>query len=130
MQNIRFNLAIMRAVRGRLTQREVALATGLSQKTLSALETGTSKGVEFATLAKLCQFLNCAPNDLLILEEDVDDTPPSKESLAKAKEIVSRGLQKALGSPVKTPEEVWAEFDAVRLKIVAEIEANQSSENA
>ena len=61
---VRFNLAFMRLVRGKLTQRDVALGTGLSQKTLSALETGASQGVEFGTIAKLCDYLRCTPNDL------------------------------------------------------------------
>jgi putative transcriptional regulator len=120
MKNVRFNLALMRAMRGKLTQREVSLATGLSQKTLSALETGSSKGVEFATLAKLCQFLKCAPNDLLILEDELEDVPPSKESLSKAREIIGRGLERAMSAPKKTPEEIWADFDALRNKILAQ----------
>jgi DNA-binding Xre family transcriptional regulator len=119
MKHIRFNLALMRATRGKLTQREVSLATGLSQKTLSALETGSSKGIDFATLAKLCQFLKCAPNDLLSLEDDIEDVPPSPESLAKAKEIVGRGLERAMSAPKKTPDEIWADFDALRDKIQA-----------
>jgi putative transcriptional regulator len=117
MKQVRFNLALMRATRGKLTQREVSLATGLSQKTLSALETGSSKGIEFSTLAKLCRFLKCAPNDLLILEDEIEDIPPSKESLAKAKEIIGRGLERAMSAPKKTPEEIWADFDTLRTKI-------------
>jgi putative transcriptional regulator len=122
MKQVRFNLALMRATRGKLTQREVALATGLSQKTLSALETGASKGVEFSTLAKLCQFLKCAPNDLIILEDIIEDTPPSKESLAKAKDIVARGLERAMTAPKKTPDEIWADFDSLRTKIQASLD--------
>ncbi len=124
MQKVRFNLAVLRATRGKLTQREVSLATGLSQKTLSALETGSSKGVEFATLAKLCQFLKCMPNDLLILEDEIEFVAPSEKSLSKAKEIISKGLERAMNAPRKTPEEVWADFDALRNKIAAQ-NANQ-----
>jgi len=124
MKQVRFNLAVMRAMRGRLTQREVSLATGLSQKTLSALETGSSKGVEFATLAKLCQFLKCLPSDLLILDDEIEDVPPSKESLSKAKEIIGKGLERAMSTPRKTPDEIWANFDALRNKILAD-DANQ-----
>ena len=100
-----------------LTQRDVSLATGLSQKTLSALETGASKGVEFSTLAKLCEFLKCAPNDLLLIEDEVEDIPPSKESLSKAREIIGKGLERAMTAPKKTPEEIWADFDVLRTKI-------------
>jgi len=120
MKQVRFNLALMRAMRGKLTQREVSLATGLSQKTLSALETGSSKGIEFATLAKLCLFLKCAPNDLLIIEEEVEDIPPSRESLTKAKEIIGKGLERAMNAQKKTSEEIWDEFDALRDKISAQ----------
>jgi DNA-binding Xre family transcriptional regulator len=114
---IRFNLAFMRAARGKLTQREVALATGLSQKTLSALETGSSKGVEFSTIARLCQFLKCSPNDLLVLEEEIIDTPPSTSSLEKANAIIARGLKRAMETPQQTPEEIWSAFDALREKM-------------
>jgi DNA-binding Xre family transcriptional regulator len=129
MKQVRFNLALMRATRGKLTQREVSLATGLSQKTLSALETGSSKGVEFATLAKLCQFLKCAPNDLLILEDIVEDIQPSKESLARAKEIIGIGLERAMTEPKKTAAEIWTDFDNLRSKILAADE-NQQKDSA
>ena len=129
MKQVRFNLALMRAMRGKLAQREVSLATGLSQKTLSALETGASKGVEFATLAKLCQFLKCAPNDLLILEDEIEDVPPSKASVSRAKEIIGKGLQSAMDAPKKTPEEIWTDFDALRNKILAQ-DANQQAGRA
>ena len=114
---VRFNLAFMRAARGKLTQREVALATGLSQKTLSALETGSSKGVEFSTIARLCQFLKCSPNDLLVIEEEIIDTPPSTSSLEKANSIIARGLKRAMETPQQTPEEIWSAFDALQEKI-------------
>lgn len=130
MKQVRFNLALMRATRGKLTQREVSLATGLSQKTLSALETGASKGVDFSTLAKLCQFLKCAPNDLLLLEDEIEDIPPSKESLAKAKEIIGRGLERAMNAPKKTPEEIWAEFDTLRNKIQISQQEDRVKERA
>lgn len=119
---VRFNLAFMRAVRGKLTQREVALATGLSQKTLSALETGTSKGVEFSTVARLCQFLQCTPNDLLVLEDEIVDVAPSEESLKKADDIIARGLRRAMDAPAQTPEEIWSAFDALREKIQAQLQ--------
>lgn len=114
---VRFNLAFMRAARGKLTQREVALATGLSQKTLSALETGSSKGVEFSTIARLCQFLKCSPNDLLVIEEEIIDTPPSASSLEKANSIIARGLKRAMETPQQTPEEIWSAYDALQEKI-------------
>lgn len=120
MKIVQFNLAFMRMARGRYTQREIALSTGLSQKTLSALETGASKGIEFSTISKLCDFLKCTPNDLLVLEEEIIDEPPSQETLNKAREIVVRGLQKAMDAPKQTPEEIWLKFDILREKIQAQ----------
>lgn len=111
---VRFNLAFMRVIRGKLTQRDVALGTGLSQKTLSALETGASQGVEFGTIAKLCDYLKCTPNDLFVLESETAYATPSSNSLKKADEIIARGLKRAMQEPEQTPEEIWREFDALR----------------
>jgi len=122
-KNLHFNLALLRAARGKLTQREVAEATGLSQKTISALETGASQGVEFSTIAKLCDFLKCSPNDLLVLEEEVEYIPVSRKSLQKADELIARGLKRAMNAPAQSAEELWAEFDAVREKINAQVQA-------
>lgn len=104
----------MRVIRGKLTQRDVALGTGLSQKTLSALETGASQGVEFGTIAKLCDYLKCTPNDLFVLESETAYATPSSNSLKKADEIIARGLKRAMQEPEQTPEEIWREFDALR----------------
>jgi len=129
-KTLRFNLALLRATRGKLTQRDVAQATGLSQKTLSALETGVSKGVEFGTIARLCDFLKCTPNDLLVLEEEVEDISPSQKSLDKADEIIARGLSRAMQAPERTPAEVWADFEALRDKIRAQVQtAEQGLKN-
>ncbi len=111
---VRFNLAFMRVIRGKLTQRDVALGTGLSQKTLSALETGASQGVEFGTIAKLCDYLKCTPNDLFVLESETAYATPSSNSLKKADEIIARGLKRAMQEPEQTPEEIWSEVDARR----------------
>jgi len=126
-RTVRVNLAYLRLMRGKLSQRAIAEATGIGQKTLSALETGASKGIEFATLAKLCTFLNCSPSDLLLIEDEVDTTKPSPEALAKADEIIVSGLKSAMEAPVETAEELWAQFDAARLRIQnsAEIAARQ-----
>ena len=114
---IRTNLAQLRFTAGRLTQREVSQATGIGQKTLSALETGVSKGIEFKTLTKLCVFFSCEPSDILVIEEEAEAVPPSKFALGKAEELIARGLQAAMTAPKQTPEEIWAEFDAVRERL-------------
>jgi DNA-binding Xre family transcriptional regulator len=121
-KQIKVNLAFMRALRGKLTQTAISEATGIGQKTLSALETGASKGIEFGTLAKLCAYLHCTPNDLLVLEEIPDLEPPTAAAMKKAEELIARGLQKAMESPKKTPEEIWAEFDALRAKMQSSVQ--------
>ncbi len=124
---IRTNLAMLRFSKGKLTQREVSQATGIGQKTLSALETGASKGIEFNTLAKLCAFFKCEPSDVLILEEEVDNSSPSKEALERADELIARGLSKAMDSPAQTPEQISARFESLLKRIPNEVGTRKKS---
>lgn len=113
-------LALLRAQWGKITQSELSRQTGITQKQLSALETGKTKAIAFETLAKLCEFFSCTPNDLLELEPEKDaNSPPTKEELLLADEIISRGISHALEATKRPAEEIWAEFDAVRARIVA-----------
>lgn len=114
---IRTNLSYLRFSQGRLSQKTVSEATGIGQKTLSALETGASKGIEFNTLLKLCTFFNCTPSELLLIEEEPKDVVVSDDSRQKAKLLVARGLQAAMQAPPASPEQIWAEFDAVRARM-------------
>lgn len=114
---IRTNLPLLRFAHGRISQKTVSEATGIGQKTISALETGASKGIEFNTLLKLCVFFNCTPSELLVIEEELPSQPISNKSRKKAKDIVARGLSAALQAKKTTPEQVWAEFDAIQTKL-------------
>lgn len=122
---LRTNLSFLRFSQGRLSQKAVSEATGIGQKTLSALETGASKGIEFNTLLKLCTFFNCSPGELLIIEEETLEIPVSDESRQKAKLLVAQGLQAAMKAPTATPEQVWAEFDAVRARMQSVTDARK-----
>ena len=74
---IRINIPILRARQNRLTQTKLAKLANISQRTISRLETGHSKGIDFNTLEHLCQALNCQPGDLLIyIEEDIKTPLP------------------------------------------------------
>lgn len=108
-------LALLRAKCGKISQSELSRRTGITQKQLSALEAGKTKAIAFDTLTKLCMFFSCTPNELLELEPEPD--PPTVEELAKADELISRGITRAIEAPVRPVEEIWAEFDAVRAKI-------------
>jgi DNA-binding Xre family transcriptional regulator len=112
-------LALLRAVHGRISQSELSRQTGITQKQLSALEAGKTKGITFDTLTKLCMFFSCTPNELLELEPETETDPPTVEELANADKIISRGLKRAMEAPQRPTEEIWAEFDAVRARIAA-----------
>lgn len=105
---IRPQLARLRAGFGKLTQSELAKRTGITQKQISALETGKTKGIEFETLAKLCDFFGCTPADLLAVEYEIE-SPLTPEELAKARVIVERTLARAKAEPL-SPEEAKAQF--------------------
>ena len=124
---IRTNLAFLRFSHGRISQRAVSEATGIGQKTLSSLETGSSKGIEFKTLLKLCAFFNCTPGEFLLIADEMDDVPEeviiTEPTLARAKELVAQGLQAALQSPPRSADEIWSAFDAIRAKIQSNVVA-------
>jgi putative transcriptional regulator len=128
-KQIKTNLAYLRFHNGRLSQKAVSEATGLGQKTLSALETSASKGIEFNTLLKLCEFFHCKPGDLLLLEDEADEEPVTEEALNKARDLVARGLATALQAPAVSAEEIWAEFDAVRQRMKDASKSSKDREN-
>lgn len=55
--------------RRKMRAKDLAERVGLTEANLSLLRTGKVKGVRFSTLAKLCEHLQCAPGDLLMLEQ-------------------------------------------------------------
>jgi len=129
-KHIRTNLSYLRFSLGRLSQKAVSDATGIGQKTLSALETGASQGIEFNTLLKLCIFFNCSPSELLVIEDEPQEAPVSDESRQKAKLLVAEGLKAAMQAPPATPEQVWAEFDAARARVQQAAEHTSSESTA
>lgn len=64
---IKFNLKKVMKEKNK-TLKELADMTGLSINTLSLLSTGKSKGIQFDTLEKLLQSLNCNVSELIILD--------------------------------------------------------------
>ena len=59
------NLSVLLAER-RLTLSKVSADTGISRTTLTALSGRAARGIQFATLNALCQYLRVTPNDLFI----------------------------------------------------------------
>lgn len=56
-----------------LTQTKIAELTGLSFPTINSLYKGSSKSIYFDTLEKLCNILQCTPNDLLEIDSNIHD---------------------------------------------------------
>ncbi|MEM7192328.1 MAG: helix-turn-helix transcriptional regulator [Pseudomonadota bacterium] len=57
-------LDVMLALR-KVKGKDLAERIGITEQNLSLLRQGKVKGVKFATLAKICEVLECQPGDLL-----------------------------------------------------------------
>lgn len=69
------NLDVMLAKR-KVKSKDLAEFVGISLQNMSLLKSGKVKGVRFATLEKICQYLDCQPGDLLEYQPDLE--PDSK----------------------------------------------------
>lgn len=49
----------------KMKSKELAAEIGISEQNLSMLRSGRARGVRFATLAKICEALECQPGDIL-----------------------------------------------------------------
>lgn len=58
------NLDPMLALRKKRSK-ELAAYAGIIEQNISLLKTGRVKNIRFATLDKICEFLDCQPGDLL-----------------------------------------------------------------
>jgi putative transcriptional regulator len=56
-----------------MTGKQLAEKMGLSETQLSLFRSGKVRGIRFATLAKMCAVLGCAPGELLDYEADPSD---------------------------------------------------------
>ena len=60
-----------------MTSKELCAEVGITEANLSILRSGKAKGVRFATINRICFFLQCEVGDLLqfdgTLEEDDDE---------------------------------------------------------
>ena len=62
-------LDVMLAKR-KIKSKDLAETIGITVQNLSLLKTGNVRGIRFATLAKICEALDCQPGDILEVEED------------------------------------------------------------
>ena len=49
---------------------ELAQQVGVSAPSMSLLKTGRARAIRFATLNKICEALECTPEDILIYTKD------------------------------------------------------------
>ncbi|RAJ70342.1 putative transcriptional regulator [Streptomyces sp. Amel2xB2] len=72
--------------RRKMSVGELAERVGITPANLAVLKNGRAKAVRFATLAALCEALDCQPGDLLRWEaEDAGgDTDAEREAAASA----------------------------------------------
>lgn len=49
----------------KMTSRELAAKTGITEANLSILKTGKAKAIRLSTLENLCKALGCQPGDIL-----------------------------------------------------------------
>lgn len=66
---ITVRLDVMLAER-KVKSKDLAAHIGITEANLSLLKSGKVKGVRFATLEAICNYLDCQPGDLLRLEND------------------------------------------------------------
>jgi putative transcriptional regulator len=67
-------LDLMLALR-KVRSRDLAAHVGITESNLSLLKSGKVRGIRFATLAAICEYLNCQPGDILVYDPDVPDEP-------------------------------------------------------
>jgi putative transcriptional regulator len=70
----------------KLSVGELADRVGITPANLAVLKNGRAKAVRFATLAALCEALDCQPGDLLRFEanDTADGRPQPSATVAKA----------------------------------------------
>lgn len=52
--------------RRKVKSRDLAAHVGITEANMSLLKQGKVKGIRFETLAKICEYLECQPGDLLV----------------------------------------------------------------
>ena len=56
--------------RRKVKSKDLAQHVGITEANLSLLKSGKVKGIRFATLERICAFLDCQPGDLLTYHSD------------------------------------------------------------
>lgn len=62
---IKYNLHVVMAQKGRITQRKLSELSGVSVSAINRIYNETAERIDRNTLDALCRSLNCTPGDLL-----------------------------------------------------------------
>jgi putative transcriptional regulator len=76
--------------RRKMSVGELADRVGITPANLAVLKNGRAKAVRFATLAALCEALECQPGDLLRWEADDRASERSRPMPSRARQVASR----------------------------------------
>ena len=68
---IEIQLDVMLA-RRKVKSKDLAAHVGITEQNLSLLKSGKVKGIRFATLESICEYLECQPGDILSYRKDED----------------------------------------------------------
>jgi transcriptional regulator with XRE-family HTH domain len=88
---------------------------GMRPDTIAALERGASAGIQFDTLAKLCDALGCEPGDIFELEPECHAVPllggPDEDDIirARVRESVAERVHESALAPDRDDTIVHAE---------------------
>lgn len=71
--SITIDLDVMMAKR-KMRLKELAQKVGVTEQNLSILKNGKAKAIRFSTLDKICEALDCQPGDILVYQEDREES--------------------------------------------------------
>ena len=88
--------------RRKTSSRELAAHIGITEANLSLLKSGKVKGVRFATIEAICEYLECQPGDILTYEpqeqtqlvtrfDPVGETSPNQNQPGKHNRYPAKG---------------------------------------
>jgi putative transcriptional regulator len=78
IRKVRIRTRVLRKKR-HLTQMQMAQKAHLSKTTVSNLESGRQVKIELDTISKLCEALDCTPNDLFEFENEIEENVVKKQ---------------------------------------------------
>ncbi len=108
-KKVRINTRKLRRKKN-LTQQQVARRASLSKTTISNLESGKQVKIELDTIGKLCEALECTPNDIFELDYGPDENIARKQKKAISqyigtieydKKFDPKGLDEDLAKKIK-----------------------------